>query len=116
MVAWYWILVAILLTNAITSFTYELFEWENLWVDFIGLLALVVLFVPLTTYHIFFKNTIHPITETRFEELKTLWAKDERCKVNHVCGGLYFCTDPKARRLWNKIFFLRVKKNPIDKQ
>ena len=115
MVAWYWIIVAILLTNAITSFTYEYFEWDNLWVDFIGLLALVILYVPLTIYHIFFKNTTHPITTTRFEELKTLWAEDERCKVSHVCGGLYFCADPKARRLWNKIFFLRVKKNPIDK-
>lgn len=115
MVAWYWIIIAVLLANAITSFTYEYFEWDNVWVNIIGFLALVVLYVPLYIYHVALKNTIHPITETRFAELRKLWADDERCKVYKIGGGLYFCADPKASRFWNKIFFLRVKKNPIDK-
>ena len=109
MVSWYWIIVAILATNAITSFTYEVFEWDNLWVSFISGLALIALFVPFSIYHVCFKNTIHPISTARLEELRKKWASDGRCKIHHWFGGLYFCTDPKASRLWNKIFFLRVK-------
>lgn len=109
MIPWYWIIVAILVTNAITTFTHEVFEWDNLWVDFIGWLAIIVLFVPLSIYHICFKNTIHPISAARLEELREKWAGDGRCKIYHWFGGLYFCTDPKASHIWNKIFFLRVK-------
>jgi hypothetical protein len=110
MVAWYWVIVAILITNAITSFTYEFFEWDNLWVDFIGLLALIILYVPLSLYHIFLKNTIHAITPIRFEKLMTSWKNDRRMKVFSLPYGFYFCVDPMALKLWNKIFFLRVKK------
>lgn len=110
MVAWYWIIVAVLITNAITSFTYEWFEWDNLWVDFIGWLALIVLYLPLSIYHIFFKNTIHSITHSRFNELMEKWKEDRRMRTFSMPFGLYFCVDPKASRLYNKIFFLRVSK------
>ena len=106
MIAWYWVLIAILLTNAVTSFTYEYFEWSNLWVDFLAGLAIIVLYIPLGIYHICFKNTLHPITTARLEELRALWAEDECVKIRHLGKGLYFCTDPKASKLWNKIFFL----------
>ena len=109
MIAWYWIVVAVLITNAITAFTYEVFEWENLWVNFISGLALIVLFVPFSIYHICFKNTIHPISPARLEELRKKWASDGRCKIHYWFGDLYFCTDPKASRIWNKVFFIRVK-------
>ena len=103
------IIVVILVTNVITAFTYEVFKWDDLWVNFIGGLALIVLFVPLSIYHICFKNTTRPISTARFKELQKEWASNNRCKIHHWFSGLYFCTDPKASRIWNKIFFLRVK-------
>ena len=109
MISWYWIIVAVLTTNAITAFTYEFFDWDNLWIDFICGLAFIVLFVPFSIYHICFKNTIHPISTARLEELQEKWANDGRFKIHHWFGSLYFCTDFKASRIWNKIFFLRTK-------
>ena len=109
MIPWYWIIVAVLITNAITAFTYEYFDWDNLWVDFICGLTFIVLFVPLSIYHICFKNTINPISTARFEEVQEKWTSDGRLKIHHWFGGLYFCTDFKASRIWNKIFFLRTK-------
>ena len=109
MIPWYWIIVAVLITNAITAFTYEYFDWDNLWVDFICGLALIALFVPVSIYNICFKNTIHPISTVRLEELRKQWASDGKCKIHHWFGGLYFCTDLKTSRIWNKIFFLRTK-------
>ena len=109
MISWYWIIVAVLITNAITALTYEFFDWDNLWVDFIGGLALIVLFVPISIYNICFKNTIHPLSAVRFEELRKNWVSDGRCKIYHCFGSLYFCANPKTSRIWNKIFFLRTK-------
>ena len=109
MVAWYWILITVLLTNAITSFTYEYFEWSNLWVDFLSWLALIVLYVPLAIYHICLKNTISPVAPAQFEKIQTNWEAEGRCKLHYLFKGIYFCTDFKASKLWNKIFFLRVK-------
>ena len=99
MIPWYWIIIAILITNAITSFTYEYFEWTNVWVECIAWLALIILYVPLAIYHVCFKNTIHPISPARLEELRSLWAKDDRCKLHYWFKGIYFCTDPKASKM-----------------
>ena len=109
MIAWYWLLIAILVTNAITAFTYEFFEWDNIWTDLLAWLALVVLYVPLSIYHICFKNTVHPISSTRMEELKKLWSADKRVKIYELPCGFYFCTDWNASKLWNKVFFIRIK-------
>lgn len=114
MISWYWIIVAILLTNAVTCFTYEFWDWKNIWAEIISFLALIVLYVPVGLYHIFGKNTIHPVEENTFKEVRREWySKDDGSKCFHVFGNLYFWIDPTAKHLYNKIFFVRVKK-PID--
>ena len=110
MVNWYWLIVVFLLTNAITAFTYEFFEWDNLWVDIIGGLAYVVLYIPIGFYHIFFKNTLHPISQSRFNEIQEHWIKTKEISKSIKIGkNLYFLVDPDAKRLYNKVFFLRIK-------
>ena len=110
MVDWYWLIVVFLLTNAITSFTYEYFEWQNLWVDIIGGLAFIVLYLPMSFYHIFLKNTIHPISQTRFNEIQEKWIKTKEISKSIKIGkNLYLWIDPNAKHLYNKVFFVRVK-------
>jgi hypothetical protein len=110
MIDWYWLIVVFLLTNAITAFTYEFFEWENLWVEVIGWLALIVLYLPLSFYHIFFKNTLHPISQTRFNELQEKWIETKEINKSIKIGkNLYLWIDLDAKRLYNKAFFVRVK-------
>lgn len=115
MVAWYWLIVAFLLGNAFATFTYELFEWDNIWSSIVAFLALVVLYIPMAFYKIFLNNTIHPITRERYERLKAEWLKDSKSKCFNLGKHFIFWIDPKATRLFNKIFFVRITDKPIDK-
>lgn len=109
MVAWYWLIVAFLLGNLFASFACDYFE--EFWSSVIAGIWIVVIFIPYSIYSIFFRNTIKPIEKEWFEDRVNKWKKDDS-KVFHVCGNLYFWIDPKAKRIYNKIFFVRV----IDKQ
>lgn len=109
MVAWYWLVIAFLLGSLFTASACE--HFEEFWSSVIAGILLVVMFIPYSIYAIFFRNTINPIRRERFENLVNKWKK-ENSKVFHVCGNLYFWIDPKAKKVYNKIFFVRV----IDKQ
>ena len=115
MVVWYWLIVAFLLGNAFATFTYEQFEWDNIWSSIVAFLALIVLYIPMVFYKIFLNNTIHPISRERFEKLKTEWLKDRKSKCFNLGKYFVFWIDPKATRLFNKIFFVRITDKPIDK-
>ena len=80
MVAWYWLIVVFLLGNAFATFTYEWFEWDNIWSEIVATLALVVLYIPMAFYKIFLNNTIHPVSRERHEKLKAEWLKDRESK------------------------------------
>ena len=116
MVAWYWLIVAFLLGNAFATFTYEQFEWDNIWSSIVAFLALIVLYIPMAFYKIFLNNTIHPVSRERYERLKAEWLKDSKSKCFNLGKHFIFWIDPKATRLFNKIFFLRIIDKPIDKQ
>ena len=109
MVAWYWLVAAFLLGNLFAAFACDYFE--ELWSSVIAGIWLVVMFIPYIIYSIFFRNTIKPIEREWFENRVNKWTKEDS-KVFHVCGNLYFWIDPKAKKVYNKIFFVRV----IDKQ
>ena len=115
MVAWYWLIVVFLLTNALTSFTYEWFDWENVWTNIIAFFALVILYIPMAIYVIFFKNTIHPIPEARWNEITNDAKFMDDSKFYHLFGTFYLWIDPDASRLYKKAFFAKVKKLSIDK-
>lgn len=55
----------------------------------------------------FFKNCFQPITQKRFEEIKTKW--DNEIKIYHIFKGLYFMKDKKASIIQKKYFLFRVK-------
>lgn len=109
MIPWYWVLVAFLLGNAFATLTYELFDWENIWVNIVSTLALIVLYIPMSIYKIFFHNVIHPISKIRHEEMVETWVKNDTSKNYHLFKNIYFWIDPDAKRIHNKIFFIRVK-------
>jgi hypothetical protein len=115
MVAWYWIIVAFILGNAFAAFTYEWFEWDNVWTEIVATLAMVVLYLPMAIYKIFLHNTIHPVSRERHEKLKAEWLRDRKSKHFNLGKHLVFWIDPKAKKLFNKIFFVRITDKPIDK-
>ena len=113
MVAWYWIIVAFVIGNAFAAFTYELFEWDNIWVEIVSTLAIIVLYPILAIYHICFKNTIEPVSRERHEKLKEEWLRDRKSKCFNLCEHFCFWVDPEAKQLWNKIFFIRMTEKPL---
>ena len=115
MVALYWIIVAFIFGNAFAAFTYEWFEWDNVWTDIVATLALIVLCLPLSIYHICFKNTIHPVSRERHEKIKEEWLRDRKSKCFNLGNHFCFWFDPQAKKLFNKIFFVRITDKPIDK-
>lgn len=95
---------------AFATITDEWCEWENTLTDILAWIALIIGFVPLAFYCIFFKLTIfHPTTQEKFEEVKKV--SGETCKIYRVCGNVYFWIDLKANKIYNKVFFVRVKEN-----
>ena len=109
MVAWYWLIVAFLVGNLFDAFVYDCFE--EFWSSVIAGICIVVLFIPYSIYSIFFRNTIiKPIKKEWFENLVNNWKK-KNSKIFHICGNLYCWIDPKAKKIYDKIFFVRV----IDK-
>ena len=112
MIAWYWLIVAFCVGVAFASLTYELFDWINFWTEFVACISLVILFIPIVFYHIFLKNTIHPVEPATFERI--IANNDGLSKNWKITNRLYVCFEPKAKKLWNKIFFILLKKT-VDK-
>ena len=102
MVAWYWLIVSAIGGIVFAKACEEFFDWDNFLTETIAFLTMVVLFVPLTFYGIFLKLTLHPVSEKRMEEIGII----PTLRIGNFC----LCFDKKAKRLWNKMFVLRIKK------
>lgn len=114
MIAWYWIIVAVLVTHIITVAISEQLELPYWWAEIFSSIVLVIVFIPVMFYRIFLRLTIKPVSQTRFDTMRKDWVENDTSKVYHVFRNIYFWVDPDAKRYWNKIFFLRVEKS-IDK-
>ena len=111
MVAWYWLIIMFFVGVAFTVLTEDYLDWY----DIAGNLAMVILFIPIAFYKIFLRLVIHPVPAVRFERMMKEWVEEDTSKCFHLIGNLYFWVDPNAKKFWNKIFFLRVSDNCIDK-
>lgn len=112
MVAWYWVVVAFVAGLVFTAFSYEWWgEYfvENIATKFIALVALIVLFIPLTIYNIFFKLTVHrPVRPDQWEKyLREMDKTDRQKRIGN--SNFYVCRDADATHIYNKVFFVRVK-------
>lgn len=108
MVAWYWLIVAFLLGMAFVALTNEWFDYETIIYEIASAVALVVCFIPCVFYCCFIKNVFPGVDPDKFEEVKKIMDKSE--KVIHVCGRLYFFIDKDAKKVYQRIFFVRLKK------
>lgn len=107
MVAWYWLIVSALGGIVFAKACEEIFDWDNILTEFIAFCTLVVMFIPCMIWGVFFKLTIKPIPAERIEKAKLVPFKR--------WGNLCLFVDKKASHVWNKIFFVRIEKKPIDK-
>lgn len=114
MVAWYWLIISAIGGIVFAKFCEELFDWDNFLTETISFLTLVVCFIPIVIYNIFFKLTLkHPVERNRWEELHRNNNPFADNKETKITKNLYLCYDLKAKRIWNKIFFVRIKENSL---
>lgn len=57
--------------------------------------------------HISQTDDFPPYNTREIEEVKKV--SGETCKIYRVCGNVYFWIDIKATKIYNKVFFVRVK-------
>ena len=105
MISWYWLIGAFCAGVALSVFCNEYFDGGiNVITEILAGIALVLLFVPIVFYHIFLKNTIHPVKPTTFEYFSP-------SKSWKIASRLYLCYDRNAEHVWNRVFFVLLKKN-----
>jgi hypothetical protein len=110
MISWYWLIVAFCAGVALSVFCNEYFDGGfSVITEILSGIALVLLFVPIVFYNIFLKNTIHPVEPATFERIVKM--EKSSSKSWKIAGRLYLCFDRSARHIWNKVFFVLLKKN-----
>ena len=108
MVSWYWLIAMFVVGYLLALFEYTAGCEHTL----IKSVVFIILYVPIGIYEIFFRHTVKPV---QWSEGLTKWVAVSKNKVVHLCGDWYFWIDPKAKRLYQKIFFIRILNKPIDK-
>ena len=111
MINWYWLIVAIVVTNFLTTATEGFIPWDDIWCGLLAAIFTFFAYIPYALYCIFLWNVIHPVAQIRFDKMCEEWVKNNTSKVHHLFSNFYFWIDPDANKLYNKIFFVRVKKS-----
>lgn len=109
MIAWYWLIVAFLLGMAFVVLIDAWFDYETIVFEIASAVAMVVCFIPCVLYCCFIKNVIPGVDPDKFEEVKKIMDKSE--KTIHLGGRWYFFINKDANKVWQKVFFVRLKNN-----
>lgn len=106
MVAWYWILISVIVTNFLTThFFYEI-DFEKFWERF--LLILIYPFVWVGSFpYVFFRNFFIPATQQRFE--KAVAEKREDETIHKISKSVYLWHNRNSKKKCNMWFLVRVK-------
>lgn len=105
MVAWYWVLISIVMSNFLTVLLSNIINFENLWEDF--LFTLFYPFVWIGNFpYAFFRNFFVPATQQQFDEATTEADKETIYKLSK---NVYLWHDKKAKKIHNHWFLVRIK-------
>lgn len=106
MIAWYWVLISIVMSNFLTVLLSNIINFENLWEDF-----LFALFSPLVWIgnfpYAFFRNFFIPATQQQFEEAMT--TETDKETIYKLSKNVYLWHDKKAKKIHNHWFLVRIK-------
>ena len=107
-------MLAMWCVGAVFSACYE--QWGNGFLDERILIAYIlplwIVFVPVATVGIivwgFFRHLIKGVSQKDFDSFMT---KYPTMKVTHLKKNVYFMYDPTAKKYYNKVFLVRVRKS-----
>ena len=105
MIAWYWILISIVMSNFLTVLLSDIINFENLWEDFLFTLFYPFVWIGKFPYA-FFRNFFVPATQQRFDEATTGADKETIYKLSKK---VYLWHDKEAKKIHNHWFLVRIK-------
>lgn len=106
MVAWYWILISVVVSNFLTVLLSNKIDFENLWEVF--LFALFYPFIWIGSFpYVFFRNFFIPVTQQRFEEAIT--TETDKETIYKLSKNVCLLHDKKAKKIHNHWFLVRIK-------
>ena len=105
MVAWYWVLISVIVSNFLTVLLSYKINFENLWEDFLFALFYPSAWVGNFPYA-FFRNFFIPVTQQQFEKAVSVADKETIYKLSK---NVYLWHDKKAKKIYNRWFLVRIK-------
>ena len=105
MVAWYWVLISMVVSNFLTILLSYKIDFESLWEDFLFILFYPFVWVGNFSYA-FFRNFFIPATQQQFEEVAT---GTDRETIYKLSKNVYLWHDKKAEKIHNRWFLVRTK-------
>ena len=106
MIAWYWVLISIVMSNFLTVLLSNIVNFENLWEDFLFTLFYPFVWIGKFPYA-FFRNFFVPATQQRFE--KAMTTKTDKETIHKLSKNVYLWHDKKAKKIHNHWFLVRIK-------
>nr|DAG55904.1 MAG TPA: hypothetical protein [Caudoviricetes sp.] len=105
MVAWYWVLISVVVSNFLTVLLSYKINFEDFWED--SLFALFYPFVWVGIFpYVFFRNFFISVTRQQFEEVAT--GADKKT-IYKLSKNVYLWHDKKAKKIHNRWFLVRIK-------
>lgn len=106
MIAWYWVLISIVVSNFLTVLLSNIINFENLWEDFLFTLFSPFVWIGKFPY-VFFRNFFIPVTQQRFD--KAMATETDKETIYKLSKNVYLWHDKKAKKIHNHWFLVRIK-------
>lgn len=105
MIAWCWLIAAFILGSVVATFTWNYFDYDNLFTNILEGVTVVVIYPFMLPLH-FFWCVFRPVSQETWNKFV---ANNPESKIFRICGKLYFCFDSKAGHWFQKAFLVRLK-------
>lgn len=106
MIAWYWVLISVVMSNFLTVLLSNIVNFENLWEDFLFILFYPFVWIGKFPY-VFFRNFFIPVTQQRFD--KAMTTETDKETIYKLSKNVYLWHDKKAKKIHNHWFLVRIK-------
>lgn len=106
MVAWYWLIIAFVGGLIFATITWNAVEWDNVVSAVLAGIAIPFVYVgmfPVSFFRWYFK----PISPNKWAKCLETLDNDKYLKIGK---STYLWHDPNAKKLFNKLFLIRVKR------
>lgn len=111
MIAWYWLVVAFVIGSAVTTIIHYWFEdANNIVTELFAAIAFPFVWVAWFLV-IFWSGLFHPISQKRWNNFVKTITKYKKLVYYHITKSVVLIHDPIARRIQEKWFLVRIKKD-----